>query len=35
MVPLGMIFYRTFEDGFAAFWDQVTTPAGSRRSTSR
>jgi sulfate transport system permease protein len=27
MVPLGMIFYRTFEDGFVAFWEQVTTPA--------
>jgi sulfate/thiosulfate transport system permease protein len=27
MVPLGMIFYRTFEDGFTAFWEQVTTPA--------
>ncbi len=23
-----MIFYRTFEDGFVAFWEQVTTPAG-------
>ena len=28
MVPLGMIFYRTFENGFGAFWEQVTTPAG-------
>ncbi len=27
MVPLGMIFYRTFENGFTAFWEQVTTPA--------
>ena len=27
MVPLGMIFYRTFEHGFTAFWEQVTTPA--------
>ena len=27
MVPLGMIFYRTFEDGLMAFWEQVTTPA--------
>lgn len=26
-VPLGMIFYRTFEDGLVAFWEQVTTPA--------
>ncbi|HEY6779437.1 MAG TPA: sulfate ABC transporter permease subunit CysW [Thermoleophilaceae bacterium] len=28
MVPLAMIFYRTFEHGFGAFWEQVTTPAG-------
>ena len=27
VVPLMMIFFRTFEDGFAAFWDQVATPA--------
>jgi sulfate transport system permease protein len=27
LVPLAMIFYRTFEDGLAAFWAQVTTPA--------
>ncbi len=27
MVPLGMILFRTFEDGFVAFWEQVTTPA--------
>jgi sulfate transport system permease protein len=27
-VPLTMIFYRTFEHGFTAFWEQVTTPAG-------
>jgi sulfate transport system permease protein len=27
MVPLTMIFYRTFEQGFSAFWEQVTTPA--------
>jgi sulfate/thiosulfate transport system permease protein len=27
-VPLTMIFYRTFEHGLAAFWEQVTTPAG-------
>jgi sulfate/thiosulfate transport system permease protein len=27
LVPLGMIFYRTFEHGFAAFWESVTTPA--------
>ena len=27
LVPLAMILYRTFEDGFVAFWEQVTTPA--------
>ena len=27
MVPLGLIFYRTFADGLGAFWDQVNTPA--------
>jgi sulfate/thiosulfate transport system permease protein len=27
MVPLGLIFWRTFSNGFGAFWDQVTTPA--------
>jgi sulfate transport system permease protein len=27
LVPLTMIFFRTFEDGLAAFWAQVTTPA--------
>jgi sulfate/thiosulfate transport system permease protein len=27
LVPLGMILYRTFEDGIAAFLDSVTTPA--------
>jgi sulfate transport system permease protein len=27
MVPLGIIFWRTFEHGFGPFWDQVTTPA--------
>jgi sulfate transport system permease protein len=27
MVPLALIFYRTFEHGLGAFWDQVTTPA--------
>jgi sulfate transport system permease protein len=26
-VPLGMILFRTFEDGFVAFWESVTTPA--------
>ena len=27
LVPLGMIFYRTFEHGFVAFWESVSTPA--------
>ncbi len=27
LVPLGMILFRTFEDGFIAFWQSVTTPA--------
>jgi sulfate/thiosulfate transport system permease protein len=27
LIPLGMIFYRTFEHGFTAFWDSVSTPA--------
>ena len=26
LVPVGMIFYRTFEHGFGAAWDAVTTP---------
>jgi sulfate/thiosulfate transport system permease protein len=26
LVPLAMIFYRTFEDGVGAAWDSVTTP---------
>ncbi|MEH3054042.1 MAG: sulfate ABC transporter permease subunit CysW [Patulibacter minatonensis] len=26
-VPIGLILARTFGDGFAAFWDQITTPA--------
>ena len=27
LVPLGMILYRTFENGLVAFWQQITTPA--------
>ena len=27
LVPLAMILFRTFEDGFVAFWESVTTPA--------
>jgi sulfate transport system permease protein len=26
-VPVGIVFYRTFEHGFGAFWDSITTPA--------
>jgi sulfate transport system permease protein len=27
LVPLGMILFRSFEDGLVAFWESVTTPA--------
>ena len=27
LIPIGVIFYRTFEDGFGAFWEAITTPA--------
>jgi sulfate transport system permease protein len=27
LIPIGVIFYRTFEDGFGAFWAAITTPA--------
>jgi sulfate transport system permease protein len=26
-IPVGVVFYRTFEDGVGAVWDSVTTPA--------
>jgi sulfate/thiosulfate transport system permease protein len=26
VVPVGLVFWRTFENGFGAFWDAVTTP---------
>ena len=26
LIPLGMIFYRAFEDGMAHFWESITTP---------
>jgi sulfate/thiosulfate transport system permease protein len=26
-VPVGLVFYRTFEHGLAAFWESITTPA--------
>ena len=27
VAPVGLVFYRTFEHGFAAAWNAVTTPA--------
>jgi sulfate transport system permease protein len=27
IVPIGVVFYRTFENGLGAVWDSVTTPA--------
>jgi sulfate transport system permease protein len=27
VIPLGVVLYRTFEHGFGAFWDSITTPA--------
>ena len=27
MVPVGLVFYRTFEGGIGPVWDSVTTPA--------
>jgi sulfate transport system permease protein len=26
-IPVGLVFYRTFEHGLGAVWDSVTTPA--------
>jgi sulfate transport system permease protein len=26
VVPVGLVFWRTFENGFGAFWDAITTP---------
>jgi sulfate/thiosulfate transport system permease protein len=26
-IPVGLVFYRTFEHGFGAVWDSITTPA--------
>jgi sulfate/thiosulfate transport system permease protein len=28
VIPLGMVFFRTFEDGFAGPWEAVTSPDG-------
>src|ERR687890_38944 len=27
LVPVGVVFYRTFQNGIGAVWDSVTTPA--------
>ncbi len=27
LVPVGLVFYRTFENGLVAFWESITTPA--------
>ena len=27
IIPIGLVFYRTFEDGVGAVWDSITTPA--------
>ncbi|MDR2280020.1 MAG: sulfate ABC transporter, partial [Gordonia sp. (in: high G+C Gram-positive bacteria)] len=27
LVPVGLIFWRSFEHGFGQFWDWITTPA--------
>jgi sulfate/thiosulfate transport system permease protein len=27
LIPVGVVFYRTFEHGFTAFWESITTPA--------
>ena len=27
LMPVGLVFYRTFESGFGPFWDSITTPA--------
>ena len=32
LVPVGLIFYRTFEHGIGAVWDSITTPAAITRS---
>src|SRR5215203_3916814 len=29
IIPIGLIFFRTFEDGVGAVWDSITTPAAS------
>src|SRR5215208_5980759 len=27
IIPIGLIFFRTFEDGIGAVWESITTPA--------
>src|SRR3954470_15767852 len=27
LIPVGVVFYRTFEHGVSAFWESITTPA--------
>ena len=27
LIPVGVVFYRTFEHGIGAFWASITTPA--------
>jgi sulfate transport system permease protein len=27
LIPVGVVFYRTFEHGFSTFWESITTPA--------
>jgi len=31
VIPIGLVFYRTFEHGVMAVWDSVTTPAAKAR----
>ena len=31
LIPVALIFYKAFEDGFAAAWEAVTTPGGPAR----
>ena len=29
IVPVGVVFYRTFENGLMAVWESITTPAAA------
>ena len=33
LVPVGLVFYRTFEHGLGAVWDSITTPGGDPRAS--